>query len=321
MTETILVLQPIGAELRDVILAELPPEFTLETTDSVDPAHLAAKMAGADYVVFWDEGLPAALLEAAPRLKLAHKWGVGVENIDLDAARAKGIRVARTTGGNAVPVAEFAVGLMIAMGRRIVTAHQSMLEGRWAKNDIWRQSILLSGKTVGIVGLGAIGTQVARRLAGFDCDVIYHNRTRLAPEREAVLNARHATLAELLAQSDFVCLTCPLTPETRNLIGRAELASMKPKAILVNVARGGIVVETDLLEALRNGTIAGAAIDVFDPEPPAPDNPLLHLPNVIVTPHCASTAFENSAIGVRHWLRNIGAMARGEPIPTVDLVL
>jgi phosphoglycerate dehydrogenase-like enzyme len=105
------------------------------------------------------------------------------------------------------------------------------------------------------------------------------------------------------------------------MIGRAELATMKPNAILVNVARGGIVVEEDLLGALQDGRIAGAAIDVFDPEPPAPDNPLLHLPNVIVTPHCASTAFENSAIGVRHWMRNILAVARGDALPEADRVL
>jgi phosphoglycerate dehydrogenase-like enzyme len=246
---------------------------------------------------------------------------VGVENIDLDAARAQGIRVGRTTGGNAVPVAEFAVGLMIAMGRRIVTAHQSMLEGRWAKNDIWRQSILLSGKTVGIVGLGAIGKQVAKRLVGFDNVVLYNNRTRLPAEEEAARGVQYRSLAALLAESDFVCLTCPLTPQTRGMIGRAELATMKPNAILVNVARGGIVVEEDLLGALQDGRIAGAAIDVFDPEPPAPDNPLLHLPNVIVTPHCASTAFENSAIGVRHWMRNILAVARGDALPEADRVL
>jgi phosphoglycerate dehydrogenase-like enzyme len=210
---------------------------------------------------------------------------------------------------------------MIAIGRRIVTAHQTMLEGRWAKNEIWRQSILLSGKTVGIVGLGAIGKQVARRLTGFDCDVLYNNRTQLPPEEAASRAVRYAPLAELLEKSDFVCLTCPLTPQTRGMIGRAELETMKPGAILVNVARGGIVVEEDLLWALQTNRIAGAAIDVFDPEPPAPDNPLLHLPNVIVTPHCASTAFENSAIGVRHWLRNIQAVARGEDLPEADRVL
>jgi phosphoglycerate dehydrogenase-like enzyme len=321
MTETILILQPIGAELRDIITAELSPGFVASFTESDEPAALKAKLADADYVVFWDIGLPADLLHAAPRLKLAHKWGVGVENIDIDVARARSIQVARTPGGNAIPVAEFAVGLMIATGRRIVTAHNSMVEGRWAKNDIWRRSIMLSGKTVGIVGLGAIGKEVAKRLPGFGCTVLYNTRTPLSAAEAAALGVTYRSLEALLAEADFVCLCCPLTAETRGMIAAPQLATMKPGSILVNVARGGIVVEADLVAALRDGPLAGAAIDVFEPEPPDPANPLLHMDNVIVTPHCASTAFENSATGVRHWLANIGRVARGEALPVTDRVL
>jgi len=321
MTETILILQPIGAELRDIITAELSPGFVASFTESDEPAALKAKLADADYVVFWDIGLPADLLHAAPRLKLAHKWGVGVENIDIDVARARSIQVARTPGGNAIPVAEFAVGLMIATGRRIVTAHNSMVEGRWAKNDIWRRSIMLSGKTVGIVGLGAIGKEVAKRLPGFGCTVLYNTRTPLSAAEAAALGVTYRSLEALLAEADFVCLCCPLTAETRGMIAAPQLATMKPGSILVNVARGGIVVEADLVAALRDGPLAGAAIDVFEPEPPDPANPLLHMDNVIVTPHCASTAFENSAIGVRHWLANIGRVARGEALPVTDRVI
>jgi phosphoglycerate dehydrogenase-like enzyme len=321
MTQTILILQPIATELRDIILAELPPGFVATFTDTADPVHLKAKLMDADYVVFWDVGLPADLLQAGPRLKLAHKWGVGVENIDLDVARARGIQVARTPGGNAVPVAEFAVGLMIAAGRRIVTAHNSMLQGQWAKNEIWRRSIMLSGKTVGIVGLGAIGKQVAQRVRGFDCTVLYNTRTKLAVAEESARGVAWRSLDDLLVQSDFVCLCCPLTPQTRDMIAAPQLATMKPGSILVNVARGGIVVEADLIAALRDGPLAGAAIDVFEPEPPDPANPLLHMDNVIVTPHCASTAFENSAVGVRHWLANIGRVARGETLPETDRVI
>jgi phosphoglycerate dehydrogenase-like enzyme len=321
MTETILILQPIAAELRDIIVAELPPGFTATFAETTDPAEQKAKLAHADYVVFWDVGLPADLLNAAPRLKLAHKWGVGVENIDLEVARARGIQVARTPGSNAIPVAEFAVGLMLAIGRRIVTAHNSMVEGRWAKNEIWRRSILLSGKTVGIVGLGAIGKAVARRLTGFDCTTLYNTRTPLPRTEETARAVAHRSLADLLVQSDFVCLCCPLTSETRGMIAAPQLATMKPGSILVNVARGGIVVESDLIAALRDGPLSGAAIDVFDPEPPDPANPLLHMDNVIVTPHCASTAFENSAKGARQWLGNIARVARGQALPDTDQVI
>ena len=320
MTETLLVLQPINDELRAIIQAELPPRFTLSTTENTTKEHFKAKLADADYVVFWDEGLPADLLNAAPRLKLAHKWGVGVENIDLPTARARNIQVARTTGGNAVPVAEFALALMLAAGRRVVTAHNSMVEGRWAKNDIWRHSVMLSGKTVGIIGLGAIGTEVAKRLPGFGCRILYHNRTPLPPDREAELHVEYRTVDAMLPEIDLLCLTCPLTPETRNMIAAPQLAAMKKGSILVNVARGGIVNEADLVDALRSNHLAAAAVDVFDPEPPDPANPLLHLPNIIVTPHCASTAFENSAKGIRHWLRNITLAADGHPIPAIDRV-
>jgi phosphoglycerate dehydrogenase-like enzyme len=236
-------------------------------------------------------------------------------------ARARRIQVARTPGSNAVPVAEFAVGLMIAMGRCIVTAHNSMIEGRWAKNEIWRCSIMLSGKTVGIVGLGAIGKEVALRVAGFGCKVLYNTRTPLPPAEEVARGVVHRSLDQLLAQSDFVCLCCPLTAETRGMIAAPQFGRMKPGSILMNVARGGIVVEADLVTALRDGLLAGAAIDVFEPEPPDPANPLLHMDNVIVTPHCASTAFENSATGVRQWLDNIGRVARGEALPVTDRVI
>jgi phosphoglycerate dehydrogenase-like enzyme len=321
MTETILILQPVAVELRDIIERELPPGFVATFTENTEPAHLKAKLAVADYVVFWDVGLPADLLNAAPQLKLAHKWGVGVENIDLAAARARSIQVARTPGSNAVPVAEFAVGLMIAIGRRIVTAHNSMLEGRWAKNDIWRRSIMLSAKTVGIVGLGAIGKEVARRLRGFDCTVLYNTRTRLPEAEETARGVAYRNLEHLLKESDFVCLCCPLSPQTRGMIAAPQLAMMKQGSILVNVARGGIVDEAGLVAALREGPLAGAAIDVFEPEPPDPANPLLQLDNVIVTPHCASTAFENSAKGVRHWLSNIARVARGEALSERDRVV
>ena len=321
MTETILILQPIAVELRDIIERELPPGFVATFTENTEPAHLKAKLAAADYVVFWDVGLPADLLNGAPRLKLAHKWGVGVENIDLAVARARSIQVARTPGSNAVPVAEFAVGLMIAVGRRIVTAHNAMREARWAKNDIWRRSIMLSGKTVGIVGLGAIGKEVAQRLRGFGCMVLYNTRTRLPEAEETARSVAYRSLEDLLKDSDFVCLCCPLSPQTRGMIAAPQLAMMKHGSILVNVARGGIVDEADLVTVLREGPLAGAAIDVFEPEPPDPANPLLHLDNVIVTPHCASTAFENSAKGVRHWLSNIARVARGEALPERDRVV
>ncbi len=320
MTQKIALLQPIAPEMEGIIASVLPEGFRASAVKGRTVADLKAEVADADYAVWWDVPVPAEVLEAAPRLKLIHKWGVGIDNIDLDACRARGIQVARTTGSNATPVAEFTVGLMIALARRIVQAHISTAAGAWAKNEVWRHSIMVSGKTVGIIGLGTIGRRVAQRLRGFDCTILYHNRSRLAEAEEAALGVQYRPLDALLAESDIVSLNCPLTPETAGLIDARALARMKPGALLVNVARGGVVVEADLVAALREGRLAGAAVDVFDQEPPPPDHPLLHMQNVIVTPHCASTAYENSRRGVLHWLGNILRASRGEPIPEVDRV-
>lgn len=317
----IALLQPIAPEMAAIIAELLPPGFSASAVQGRDVADLKAEVADAEYAVWWDVPVPEEVLAAGPKLKLLHKWGVGIDNIDLNACRARKIQVARTTGSNAVPVAEFAVGLMIALGRRIVPAHIATAAGGWPKNEVWKHSVLLTGKTVGIVGLGAIGRGVARRLSGFECTVLYHNRTRLPEGEEAALGVSYRALDALLAESDVVSLHCPLSPETKGMIDARALGLMKPAALLVNVARGGVVIEADLIAALQSGHLAGAAVDVFDQEPPPKDHPLLHMPNVIVTPHCASTAFENSRRGVNHWLGNILRVSRGEAIPEQDRVL
>jgi phosphoglycerate dehydrogenase-like enzyme len=314
------MLQPVGEEQLGIIRSLLPEGFAVHTVTGRSQADLEAAVADADYAVWWDLPLPEAVMAAGPRLKLLHKWGVGIDNIDLDAARRRGILVARTTGSNAIPVAEFTVGALIALARRIPWAHASTTAGAWEKNEVWRRSIMVSGKTVGIIGMGSIGRGVAKRLAAFDCRVLYHNRSRVAEAEERALGAEYRGLDDLLQESDVVSLNCPLTPETRGLLDARAIALMKRGALLVNVARGGVVVEEALVEALRSGRLAGAAVDVFEQEPPPPDHPLLHMNNVLVTPHIASTAYENSRRSVGHWLGNILRVSRGEPIPEADRV-
>jgi phosphoglycerate dehydrogenase-like enzyme len=321
MTQKIALLQPIAAEMEAIIASLLPPGFTAAAVKGRSVEDLQAAVADADYGVWWDVAAPAEVLRAGPRLKLMHKWGVGIDNIDLDYCRAHGIQVARTTGSNAAPVAEFTVGVMIALARRIVAAHISTIAGGWAKNEVWKRSIMVSGKTVGVIGLGAIGKGVAKRMRGFDCNVLYHNRNRLPAAEEQALGVAYRSLDALLAESDIVTLNCPLTPETTGMIDARAFGLMKRGALLVNVARGGVVVEADLIAALGDGTLAGAAVDVFDQEPPPPDHPLLHMDNVIVTPHCASTAYENSRRGIGHWLGNILRVSKGEAIPEQDRVV
>lgn len=320
MVQKIAMLQPVADEMMGIIRELLPEGFTVSAVTGRTPDDLKAAMADADYGVWWDVPVTAEIVAASPKVKLFHKWGVGVDNIDMEACRARGIQIARTTGSNAAPVAEFAVGAMIALARRIVPAHNSTAAGRWEKNEVWKRSIMVTGKTVGIVGLGSIGKGVAKRLAGFDCRILYHNRNRIPAAEEAALGVEYATLDDLLRQSDIVSLNCPLSPETKGMIDARAFGLMKRGALLVNVARGGVVVEADLIRALEDGTLAGAAVDVFETEPPPPDHPLLRMPNVIVTPHSASTAFENSRKGVAHWLDNILRVSKGEAIPEKDRV-
>ena len=320
MTRKIALLQPVADEMMGIIRRLLPEGFSAEAVTGRTPENLKATIADAEFALWWDIPVTADILAAAPHLKLLHKWGVGIDNVDLAAARAQGVTVARTTGSNAVPVAEFAVGLMLALGRSIPRADASTKAGGWDKHGQWKRSRLIGGKTIGIVGFGAIGRMVAHRLAGFDANLLYNSRRRADAAEEASLGVAWRDLDALLAESDIVTLHCPLTPETAGLIGAPQLARMKPGALLINTARGGIVEEAPLVEALRSGHLAGAAVDVFDVEPPPADHPLLAFDNVIVTPHCAASAYENSERSVRHWLSNIARAARGEPIPERDLV-
>ena len=266
MTETIVVLDAISQTVAERLRTLLPEGFELSHGTEHGDAHLARIIAEADYAISGQVAVSGAVLRAAPRLKLLHKWGVGVDNLDVEAARALGIKVARTTGSNSVAVAEFTIGLMICALRHIPHGHFGLQNGNWQS---WRgrSPFLLSGKTVGLVGFGAIGKAVARLLSGFGCTIVYNKRHRLDADEEKTLGVAFAELPELLARSDVVSLHCPLTPATAGLIDRAALASMKPTAVLVNVARGGVVAEQDLARGAakrrhpcrRGGRVRGGA--------------------------------------------------------------
>ncbi len=321
MTETIAFLDPLSEATAAKLVRLLPAGFALRIATSHDPAERLALIASADYAVSGDVAVDEAMLRAAPRLKLLHKWGVGIDNFAVEAARALGIKVARTTASNAVPVAEFTIGLMLAAQRRIAQGHAGLREGRWLKGVIASESVMFSGKTVGIVGLGAIGKNVARMAGGFGCRVVYTKPAPIEAAEERALAVEYLTLPALLEHADIVSLHCPLTAATRGLIGRAQLESMKRTAILVNVSRGGVVVEPELIWALENGVIRGAATDVFEVEPVAADNPLLHMDNVVATPHCGAVAADNFDRNVTRMFHNIQCVARGEPVPAFDVVV
>ncbi len=320
MTGHIVILDQIGDRTFARMTALLPPGFTLARATDRSEDHLRAIIAEADYAISGQIAVPGSLLQAARKLKLLHKWGVGTDNLDVAAAAALGIPVARTTGSNSVPVAEFTIGLTLATLRHLAWAHAELAQGRWRGGQLPGDSFLLSGKTVGVVGFGAIGRAVARLMRGFGCPVLYAAPRRLGAAEEAELGVAHASVPDLLAGSDVVCLHCPLNDATRGLIDAAALARMKRTAVLINVARGGVVVEADLEAALRAGTILGAATDVFEVEPAPSDHPLLHLPNCVVTPHIAAASADTFEPTMRQMFGNFERVARGEPPAARDLV-
>jgi len=321
MPETIVLLDMTTPERADRLRALLPPGFVLTHGTARGDDHMKQIIAEADYAISGQVGVSAEVLRAAKKLKLLHKWGVGYDNIDVAAAKELGIKVARTTGSNALPVAEFALGLMLSSLRFIAYGHEELRQGRWATGKLPGDTYMRSGKTVGIVGFGAIGQNVAKLLKGFGCRILYSKRNPLPQAEEETLGVRHASMAQILAEADVVSLHCPLTPETTNLIDAAALRAMKKTAVLINVARGGVVNEADLVEALKAHEIAGAAMDVYSVEPLPPESPLLTLDNIVVTPHLAAMAADNFAPTVTRMFANIQHVSRGEPVPERDRVV
>lgn len=238
------------------------------------------------------ERIDAELLRQAPRLKIVSNMAVGYNNIDVAAATEAGVMVANTPGVLTETTADLTFALLMATARRLVEASDLLRSGGW---KTWSPMLLTGqdvyGATLGIIGMGAIGEAVARRARAFDMNVLYYNRSR-RPEAEAKYGLSYTDMDSLLRQSDFVCVMAPYTPETINLIDEAQLALMKPSAILINSARGGIVNEDALYNALKDGRIWAAGLDVFNEEPVPTDHPLLTLPNVVALPHIGSASIQ-----------------------------
>mgnify|MGYP006277022481 CR=1 FL=1 len=317
----IVVLDALSESSRKKLHAACPEGYLLRIADSREPEHLFALVAEATHAISGQIAVSADLMKAAPRLRSVHKWGVGVDNIDVDAAARLGIAVARQAGGNAIPVAEYTVGLMISTLRNLAWGHATMREGKWLNRSLPHDPLMLHQRTVGLIGFGATGQQVARRLSGFDCRILYTQRHRAAREIEQALQATYTTFDALIAESDVISLHCPLTDQTRGLINEAVLRRMKPSAVLINVARGGVVVESDLAKVLREGVILGAASDVFEAEPLAPDSPLQAIDNFGTSPHMAAMSFDNVAPTATRMMANILRLDRGETLPEGDLVV
>ena len=228
------------------------------------------------------------VFEAAPNLKIVTNLAVGYNNIDLEAARQHGVTVTNTPDVLTEATADLTFALLLATARKLIAAEHSVRSGEWKSwTPMGMTGQNVGGATLGIIGMGRIGEAVARRAHGFGMNVIYHNRTRRSLE-----DVKYAEFEELLKVADFVVILTPLTPETKGMIGAKELSLMKETACLINVARGGIVDETALYEALKSHEIWGAGLDVFEHEPVPLDHPLLTLPNVTVLPHIGSATIQ-----------------------------
>lgn len=320
----VVFLDPHGPEVRAAIEAECPRTVALRMVASTDPAERHGAAGDAAFFVGGIAPIPASLIDAAPGLRLIQKWGIGVDKIDLAAARARGILVAITAGANAVPVAEFTLLLLLAVLRRLPHRQAQLRAGEWerARHETRAQARQLAGKVVALVGLGAVGREVARRLAAFGAEVRYFDVQRLGPDEEAALAVRYQDLDDLLTEADVVSLHVPLLPSTRGLLSRERIGRLRPGAVVVNTARGEVVDEAALAEALAAGRLGGAGLDVFGVEPPPPAHPLLRLdlPGLVLAPHLAGSVLDNVGNVARHAFRNIQRVLDGEPLPPEDLV-
>ncbi|MET7638678.1 NAD-dependent formate dehydrogenase [Streptomyces sp. NPDC005438] len=279
---------------------------------------LDRELADADVLIttpFWPLYLDEQRVKHARRLRLVITAGIGSDHIDEDVARRHGISVAEVTGSNVVSVAEHNVMAILALVRGFLPAHAQVAEGRWDVAEAACAAHDLEGKTVGLVGLGAIGARTALRLRPFDVTLLYYARHRRDPAEEATLGARYARLDDLVAESDVVCLALPLQGESRALFDARRLAAMKPGSWLVNTARGAIVDRDALVESLEKGHLAGYAGDTWYPQPAPPDHPWRTMPRQAMTIHYSGMTREAQhriAAGVREILT---AHLEGEPLP------
>ncbi len=297
-----------GIEMPPDILAQVqqmkPAGFTLQMLPpGANAVEIAAAIREAEYLLGFPRFLPDEAYTEAKRLKLLQVLSAGYDYVNIAGARKARIVICSNGGANSVAVAEHAIMLILAVYRKLVTFHQNVVGGRWHQGiprtvDIFE----LEGKTVGLVGLGNIGRQVARRVKAFDAQVIYYDAVRMSPQKEGELGVQYVPLDTLLETADIVSLHVPLNESTHHLIDAQALGRMKPTAIVINTCRGEVIDEPVLIEALQQGRILGAGLDTQAKEPSDPNNPLLTLPNVTLTPHSAGPTVDSFRKRFPQWL-------------------
>ena len=283
---TILITDDVDRQCVDILEAE---GFRVEYHPALGPAEILKAVEPVEGLIVRSRSrVTSHVLEAGKKLKVVGRAGAGVDNIDVAAATRHGIIVMNTPGGNTISTAEHTLSMMLALARNIPQANQSLREGKWERSAFVGTE--LYGKTLGVIGLGKVGSEVSRRASAFGMKIVAFDPAQ-SEEMAGKVNAQLVGLPDLLRQSDFITLHSPLIPETKGLIGKESLALCKHGVRIINCARGGIVDEAALLGALESGAVAGAALDVFEQEPPS-NTPLIRHPNVVVTPHLAASTEE-----------------------------
>jgi len=318
------ILAADGVSPKGIALLSESPHFQVETSGGLKEDELIARIGDLDALIVRSQTkVTAKALAAATRLKVIGRAGVGVDNVDVEAATGRGIVVMNTPGGNTISTAEHTFSLLLSLARKIPQAHASMASGKWDRKSF--EGTELCGKTLGIIGMGRIGGEVARRAIAFGMSVIAFD-PYLVQSRARSLQVELADdLDSLLTRADFITVHMPLTSETKNILNAASIAKCKKGVRIINCARGGLVEEAALLAALQSGQVGGAALDVYEKEPPADDLPFRPLPNVVLTPHLgASTSEAQEGVGIEiaqavsELLLN-GIINNAVNVPNVDL--
>lgn len=288
-------------------------KFIINKGKQLTRDQLLKKVQGIDGIISTlRNNIDAEVIESAgPDLKVISNYAVGYDNIDVKDATKHEIFVTNTPGVLTETTADHAWALLMSASRRVVEAHNYILDGKWKDwHPLFFAGHDIHGKTLGIIGLGRIGTALARKSLGFNMKLLYYSRTR-KPELEDELHIKYRELNDLLEQSDFIMLSVPLTPKTKHLIGKRELGLMKKTAFLINISRGPVIDEKALVLALKHNQIAGAGLDVFKNEPIKPNNPLLRLKNVVLTPHIGSATIDTRITMAKVALENVYHVLKG----------
>ena len=303
----------IAEQLAQSAIDVLGTEFDIRNVDGANRAALLPALKDADAILIRSAtNVDAQALAAAPLLKVVARAGIGLDNVDVPAATARGVLVVNAPQSNIITAAEHALGLLLALARKIPAADASLRAGEWKRSQF--TGVEIADKTVGVVGLGRIGQLFAARIAAFGTNVIAYD-PYLQPARAAALGVRLVDLPALLATADIISIHLPRTPETLGLIGAAELATVKPGVLIVNAARGGLIDEQALADALITGRVAGAGIDVYVKEPLAADSPLRTAPNTVLTPHLGAYTAEAQDKAGTAVAKSVKLALRGDFVP------